>query len=122
MPNIIFTRGVDTFAFSKGRSYPMDDPAQVNVPVNYSEGGQLYAYDKGIKEQFYNLTFERLSQADYDNFSDWLLTIAVGPLNTFTYTNEDSVTHTVRLLNAKNPLRGVAFELFSGTIQLREEL
>jgi hypothetical protein len=122
MPNIIFAKGVDTFTFSKGRAYPLDDPGQVNVPVDYSEGGQLYAYDKGIEEQFINLSFDRLPQADFNNFSDWLLNIAVGPLNTFTYTDESGAAHTVRLLDTRNPLKGVAHEMYSGTIHLREEI
>jgi hypothetical protein len=122
MPNIIFTLGAETFTFSKGRSYPLDDPCQVNVPVDYSEGGQLYAYDKGIAEKFINLTFDRCPKADYDNFDDWLLNICVGPLNTFTYTAEDSGPHTVRCLDTRQPLKEVAHELYSGTIHLREEI
>ena len=122
MPNIVFTKGVDTFTFSKGRSYPLDDPAQVNVVVDYSEGKQLYAYDKGVQEQFYNIILERNPQADYDNFDDWLKNIAVGPKNTFTYTDEDSGSHTVRLMNTKNPLQEVASGLFSGVILLRKEI
>jgi len=122
MPNIKFTKGGDDFTFSKGRSYPLDDPSQVNVPVGYSEGGQLYAYDKGIEEQFFNLVFERIPQADYENFEEWLTDIAVGPKNTFTYTDEDGNNHTVRLMDTKNPLKGVAAEMFSGTIELREEI
>jgi len=122
VPNIIFTKNSTTFTFSKGRVYPLEDPGQVNVPVDYSEGGQLYAYDKGIKEKFYNLVLERVPQADYDNYDNWLLNVAVGPKNTFTYTDEDGGAHTVRNLDTKNPLREVASGLFSGTIQLREEL
>lgn len=122
MPNIIFTLSPHTFTFSKGKSFPLDEPGQVNVPVDYSEGGQLYAYDKGILEQFFNLSFERLPQVDYDNFTDWLLNIAVGPLNTFWYTDEDGMDHLVRLMDVRNPLRGVAHELYSGTIHLREEI
>ena len=122
MPNIVFTKGVDTFTFSKGRSYPLDDPVQVNVVTDMSEGGQMYAYDKGVTERFFNLVFERIPQADYANFADWLENHAVGPLNTFTYTDEDGATHTVRLLDTRNPLREVASGLFSGTIRLREEI
>lgn len=122
MPNIVFTKGVDTFTFSKGRSYPLDDPAQVNVTVDYSEGGQLYAYDKGIQEQFFNLSFDRIPATDFANVENWLLNVAVGPLNTFTYTDEDSVTHTVRLMDTKNPLHRVGEGMYSGTIQLREEI
>jgi len=122
MPNIKFTKGGDDFTFSKGRSYPLDDPIQVNVPVDYSEGGQLYAYDKGIEEQFFNIVFERIPQVDFDNFEDWLKNIAVGPKNTFTYTDEDANDHTVRLMNTQNSLKGVAAEMFSGTINLRKEI
>ncbi len=122
MPNIVFTKGGDTFTFSKGASYPGRRPAAVNVPVDYSEGGQLYAYDKGIAEQFFELNFEGLSQTDYDNVENWLLNVAVGPLNTFTFTDEDGTDHTVRLMNVKNPLSETAAGLFAGTIELRAEL
>ena len=122
MPNIKFTKGGYSFTFSKGRSYPLDDPAQVNVVVDYSEAGQLYAYDKGIQERFFNLVFERIPQADFNNFEDWLLNKAVGPKNTFTYTDEDNVEHTVRLMDTVNPLRQVADQMFSGTIKLRKEI
>jgi len=122
MPNIRFTKGAETFTFSKGRSFPVDDPVQVAVSTEYSEGGQLYAYDKGIVEQFYNLRFDRLPQADFDNFENWLKNVVVGPKFTFIYTDEEGVDHTVRLLNTKNPLTEVAHQLYSGTIRLREEI
>lgn len=122
MANIAFTKGGDNFAFSKGRSFPLDDPAIVNVIVDYSEGKQLYAYDKGVIEQEFNLAFERLSQTDYDNFDNWLKNISVGPKNTFTYTDEDGNNHTVRLMDTKNPLKEIGDGMFSGVIVLREEL
>ncbi|MEW6427333.1 MAG: hypothetical protein AB1568_04780 [Thermodesulfobacteriota bacterium] len=122
MPNIIFTLGASTFTFSKGRSFPVDDPAAVNVAVDYSEGGQLYAYDKGIAERFHNLVFERLPLTDFTAFGNWLTNVAIGPKNPFTYTDEASVSHTVRLLDTRQPLREVSAGLYSGTIRLREEI
>jgi len=122
MSNAKFTKGGNTFTFSKGRSYPLDDPVQINVVVDYSEGGQLYAYDKGIQEHFFNLVYERIPQADFDNFEDWLKNKALGPKNIFTYTDEDSNEHTVRLMDISNPLIGVADQMFSGTIRLRKEI
>lgn len=122
MPEIIFTKNADTFTFSKGRSFPLDDPVKVNVPVDYSDGGQLYAYDKGICEQFYNLIFDRLIQTDFDNFENWLENIAVGPKNTFVFTDEAGADHTVRLLDSKNPLKSQVSGFYSGTITLREEI
>jgi len=126
MSNIIFTKDADTFTFSKGRKFNIYDPAKVNVPVDYSDGGQLYACNKGITEKLWNLVFEKLSATDYSNFDAWFLTIAIGPLNTFTLTDESGVTHTVRLLDVENPLSadgedGTGFK-YSGTIHLREEI
>lgn len=122
MPNIVFTKGAVTFTFSKGRSFPLYDPGQINVVTDLSDGGQMYAYDKGIQEKLFNLAFEGLSQADFDNYDDFLLNTIVGPLSTFTYTDEDSVTHTVRDLDTKNPLKATSHESYAGTIQLREEI
>lgn len=122
MPNIIFTSGANTFAFSRGRTYPLADPAEVSVVTDLSEGMQMYAYDKGVIVKTHNLYFEKLDQTDFDNFDTWLQTIAVGPKNTFVYTDEDGSDHTVRLMNASNPLKEVSHNSFAGTIQLREEI
>ena len=122
MPEIIFTKGGDTFTFTKGRSYPVDDPVEVSVITDLAEGMQMYAYDKGVAVQYFNLSFARLVVADYDNVEDWLENIVVGPKETFTYTDEDSVTHTVRMLNTANPLKEVSHDSYAGTIRLREEV
>jgi len=126
MSHIIFTKGGSTFTFSKGREFPISNPAQVNVPTDMSEGGQLYAYNKGIAEKLFNLTFKKLSATDYSNFETWLTTTVVGPASTFTMTDENGATHTVRLLDTKNPLEAVGEDgtgfLYSGTIHLREEI
>jgi hypothetical protein len=126
MSHIIFTKDANTFTFSKGRIFPIADPAQVNVPTDLSDGGQMYAYNKGIAEKLFNLVFEKISATDYASFEDWLLNHAVGPTNTFTLTDEAGTTHTVRLLDTKNPLEAVGEDatgfLYSGTIQLREEI
>jgi hypothetical protein len=126
MNKIIFTKGASTFTFSKGRDFPIHDPAQVNVPVDYSDGKQLYAYNKGVAEKFWNLVFKKLSATDYSNFETWLLTTVVGPASTFTLTDEAGVTHTVRLMDTQNPLAADGEDstgfLYSGTIRLREEI
>jgi len=122
VPEPKFTKGVDTFTWSVYPLYPEDNPAQVNVVVDYSEGGQAYCYDKGIEEQFFNLTFKNASQTDFNNFENWLKNVAVGPKNSFTYTDRESNNHTVRLVDVKNPLRKVRQHDFSGTIILRKEI
>lgn len=123
MAKIIFTKDSETFTFSCDRVFPVKDSAQVNVAVDYSEGKQLYAYNKGVEEKFFNLVFQRLNATDYANFEEWLTDIAVGPTNTFTFTDEDSVDHTVRLLDTENPLQEISpGGFYSGTIRLREEI
>lgn len=120
--NVRFTLGEESFTFSCGRDYPVHDPAQVNVPIDYSDGGQLYAYDKGIAERMFNLTYNNLDDSDNENFEDWLLNVAVGPKSAFTMRDEDGVDHTVRLMDTRNPLRAVGHNKYAGTITLREEI
>ena len=122
MPNIIFTKGGDDFTFTRGRSYPVNDPVEVSVITDLSDGMQMYAYDKGIAVRHFNLSFEKLAGADYDNVDDWLQSVVVGPKETFTYTDEDSAEHTVRMLNTANPLKEVSHDSYAGTIRLREEV
>ncbi len=122
MALIIFTLGGDNFTLSKGREYPLHDPARVNVVSGYSEGRKLYAYDKGIEEQFFNIVVDGANSTDYNNVDDWIRNICVGPKNTFTYTDEDSNNHTVRCLDIENPLKEYCHQLYRGTIHLREEV
>jgi hypothetical protein len=122
VPNITFTKDANSFSFNKGVSYPKNNPAKVNVVSDYSEGGQLYAYDAGVVEQWFNLTFSGLSSAVMALFENWLKNVANGPLNTFTFTDEDENNHTVRLMCTQSPLQEVSFDNCAGTIPLREEI
>ena len=122
MPYIKFTKGASTFTFSCGRVFPVPDGGAVNVPVDYSDGGQLYAYDKGISETFFDLVYTRCNATDYSNFATWLSSVAVGPKNTFTLTDEAGTNHTVRLLDTRNPLQQVGYNRYAGTIRLRKEI
>jgi len=119
---IKFTLGANTFTFEADRAYPMDDPEEVLVPTAQSEGGQLYAYDKGITVQWFNLVFSRATKNDHDNAKWWCKTIACGPKNTFTYTDEDENDHTVRMINTKSPLKKMDSNKYAGTIVLRKEI
>jgi hypothetical protein len=91
-----------------------------------TDGGQMYAYNKGIAEKLWNLVYKKLSATDYSNFETCLKTTVVGPTSTFTMTDEGGTTHTVRLLDTQNPLVADDADatgfLYSGTIRLREEI
>jgi hypothetical protein len=118
---LTFTKDANTMSFD-GRSLPVYDPTTVNVVTAYSDGRQMYAYDKGIAEQTFTLDITQATQTEADNIATWHETIAVGPLNTFTFTDEDSTAHTVRLMNLQNPLKEVSNGRYAGTITLRKEI
>jgi hypothetical protein len=119
---LIFTKGATSFQFSVGRVYPLDDPDKVNVPVDYSAGRKLYAYNKGVQEKFWNLVFDKASATDFSNLSSFFTTTVVGPASTFTLTDENGTTHTVRMMDTQLPLKEVGFGKYAGTIHLREEI
>ena len=118
---LTFTKDAASITFT-GRALPVHDPKRVNVVVDYSEGRQLYAYDKGVTEQLFNLDITLEEEAAFTAFDNWFENIACGPKNTFTFTDEAAAAHTVRLMNTENPLREVSVGRYSGTIVLREEL
>lgn len=122
MANPKFTLGGDTFTFSRPKLYPVDEPQALTVAVDYSEGGKLYAYNKGISVKTWRLSFQGLNATDNANVEDWVANHAVGPVNTFTYTDENNTTHTVRMMDTENPLRETSKGVFAGTITLREEI
>lgn len=122
MGALVFTLDTETFSWTVGRDFPIHDPSRVYVPTAMTESGQLYAYNKGIQEKLFYLKFTNAPAADFENFEDWLLTVAVGPLNAFTFTDENEDDHTVRLMDTENPLKENSLGMYSGTITLRKEI
>lgn len=122
MSEILFTSGANSWSPGCKRVRPVGDPLKVAVVVGYSEGNQLYAYDKGVDEQFFDLTFERVSDAQDALLRTWHSTIARAMLNTFTVTDEAGVAHTVRWLDEQYPLQNYGPDLNRGTLRLRKEI
>lgn len=122
MSKIIFTLDGSSWQASCARDYPVNDGIEVNVPTDQSEGGQMYAYDKGVAVQSFELAFDKLSAADDTALCNFHANVAVGPKNTFTYTDENSATHTVRWLDLRYPIKRNRQNVYSGTITLRKEL
>lgn len=119
--SLIFTLGANSMTID-ARALPVHDPDKVNVVVDYTDGGQLCAYNKGIAEKLWHLDCQLIDAATAAGFAEWLTDIAVGPLNPFTFTDEASNTHTVRLMDTQNPLKQVSNGRYSGVITLREEI
>lgn len=122
MAKIIFTLGATVWTANCDRALPVGDPAKVGVVLDYSAGGQAYAYDKGIVEQFFDLVFDKLITAKDTELRTFHETIAVGPLNTFIYTDPDGNEHSVRWLDVSYPLKQTNATHHSGTIRLRKEI
>lgn len=122
MDEIIFTSGVNTWTPGCGRERPVGDPREIGVVADYSEGNQLYAYDKGPDEQFFELTFVRITDAKDAELRTWHHTIARAMLNTFIFTDEDGINHTVRWMDQRYPLTNYGPDLNRGTLTLRKEI
>jgi hypothetical protein len=104
-------------AFSVGRTYPLRQPRERLQVVSRSAGGSLRVADKGCSLRLIRLAFRGLSAADYAALTDWFEQVAVGALNTFTFIDEESATHSVRWIG------GLSFEQthhgrYSGEITL----
>lgn len=123
MSNIIFNLGGSVCTIASGATtvYPVDNPVQVNVVLGYSEGKYVYAYNKGIKEKFYNVILEALTDSDDASLLHFFGYVCYGPAYPFTYTDEDGNSHTVRWMDKIYPIREVSAGRHSGTIALREE-
>lgn len=122
MSAIVFTKGGTVVTWTTGRDYPVDEPIQHNVVVDYSEGGQAYCYDKGITEQFFFLACRNLDATTAAALQSFHQTTVVGPKETFTFTDEASNNHTVRWMDNRYPLKQTASGAYSGTITLRKEI
>ncbi len=122
MSNLKFTKGANTFTFIDGREFPIEPAPTVNVVTGYSDGRQLYAYDKGIIEYDFYLVFDRIPQADHDNALNWHTNIAVGPKNAFVFTDEAGTDHTVKWMDLRFPLKEIGHGQYTGTLHLRKEV
>lgn len=89
--------GVATVTFSKGRFYPIDSPQQPNQIINEAEDGTFYGAELGNPVTFIEARFERVPLSDATNVFAFLNDSNVKwSLNTFTFTDEDGTTYTVR--------------------------
>lgn len=122
MAKIIFTKDSESFTFIKGRSAPITDALKLNVVTDMTDGGVMYAYDKGIGEQFFDLSFRGMKDIDITNVLDWFTNVSVGAKNEFVFTDEEEVEHTVRWVDEIFAFVLEEDGTWTGTIRLREEV
>ena len=68
-------------------------------PKDFSDGGDIYVYDKGIVKNFISFSWQNIPTSDYNNFMTFLGVI-VGSKYNFTYIASDGTTATARIMNA----------------------
>lgn len=114
--------GVTTFTFSRGDVYPHRRTVVPRQRLGIAEAGTVQVATLSAPEYQHVLTFEGLSASDYSA----LLTFLTDPLvnwaaNSFTYTDVDSATYTVRYIGGLE-MPQVSSGRFSATLTLREEI
>ncbi len=70
-------------------------------PKDFSDGGDLYIYDKGVAKNFIDLNWSNIPKTDYNNFITFL-GVVVGSKYNFTFTDFDATTHAARIINSDN--------------------
>lgn len=94
--------GMSTLTLERGRLYPLSMPVQINQELNLTDGMNPKVTDYGGGVQFWKMMFNYLSKDNYDGAINGLKTWFEDSNinwceNSFTLTDEDGNTHTVRL-------------------------
>jgi hypothetical protein len=112
MPISFSSGGLTTWAPGRGRSRPIKPKINDNSVIERTEAGNYRVSDYGV-DLVHQFVFKDMLAADYDGDFDWAthtqtpgtqslvgFYFAVGRMkNTFTFTDEAGVAHTVRFLN-----------------------
>ena len=122
MSKVEFNLDANNWTAAVDRDHPIGDPLEVGVVTDLTDGGQQYAYDKGIDVQHFDLVYNKLTAADDVTLRNWHANISRGPLIPFTFKDEDGNNHTVYWMDKKYPIKSNNNNRYSGTIRLRKEI
>lgn len=90
-------------------------------PKDYSDGMDLYVYDKGAKEELFEIKI-KCSKAEFDSLQNWFDTKADGSLNQLYWITPYGTEHIVRIMNeALDDWQEEAYDKWTGTLILRKE-
>ena len=90
--------GYDTITLSKV-VYPVRRPQRVIQVVDRTAGGTLQVENLGVTAKTRVLPMARLTDPEISDLRTWHETNVTGALETFTFVDEDSTSHTVRWLD-----------------------
>lgn len=116
-----FTSTGTPWSPSTGNSLPVRTRRLKVQASDESAGGILYVQDKGIEVFVHEFVFSNLSSVDMSALVAFTRTQIVYSLHTFTWTDLDSATHTVRLVGSNLDSEKVVSGRHAVILRLREE-
>ena len=102
---------------SVGLFRPYHTPVKKKQPVDYSNGGDPYIYNKGLTEYSFEASLrltaaeKQALQAFYDNTAD-------GKANPIYYADPDGNEYTVRIMNEEFDFQEEAYNKYTGKLKL----
>lgn len=107
--------------FSRNPSYGSAKPFEFRQPKDYSDGGSIYVYNKGLIENTFELLFNNMPESDYQNMEGFFKNIIQGSKYNFTYYDENGTAHTARLMDESIDFQINGYNRRTGSITLRKE-
>ncbi len=105
----------------KGLIYPQKDELEMGLAVGASGGGEIYVSQKGVPALTLVRSFAGVRDEDYDDLRIWYTDVSEGPRNTFSFTDGDGSSHTVRWINSLRDWQRDAGNRWSGLMKLHVE-
>jgi len=91
--------------------------------IGYAEGGGMKVADWGDEDEVYVLTFNNLSNTDYDSLVGFVRNTANFAANPITYTDAYAAAHTnMRIVDAELNLPETKYHKHAGSITLRKDI
>lgn len=107
----------------KGRFLPVSEPIRPNQIVGVAGGGQVKVADLGSIETTFPFVINRVTAAERTALLAFFAHANVNyRQNSFTFTDEDSVNHTVRLWSEVLDFPHIRGNLYNLRFTLREEI
>ena len=94
--------GVTTYTFTKAPFTPHHKPLKQHQNIGISGGNQAKVANKGAATELIQIIMNRISSTSYNNLLTFIQDTNINySLYTFTYTDVDGNTYTVRFFNTK---------------------
>jgi hypothetical protein len=112
------------FVFEKARFLPANQPITPRQLIGIAGGGRVKVTDLGDPDEFFEIRINRISKTNRDNLLGFLQDATVNySLYTFTFVDEDSASHTVRLWDSEGlDFPKVRGGLYNIKLLLRKEI